>query len=213
MKSDYLVLMADIIKSRDFDQKNAMEGFHEIVHSVNKQWRGSLLSPLTITLGDEFQGIVRGMGDIADVVFALEEQSVIDGIEFKLRYALYQGAVDTPINKHLAYGMMGDGLTLARQRLSVMKRSSNRFHFSFRDDAKSKVINDSFLVFQSIVDKWNVDKDYYLVASFLKEQDYKDVAVTLEKDRSLMWRRMKSLQMEEYLAMKKVISYLMTGRV
>ena len=209
MKPEYLILMADIVDSRDLDQADTMEVFSEVVHRVNKGWKDYLLSPLTITLGDEFQGIINKQNNVSDIVFDLEEQLIRQGVEFKLRYVLWQGKIDTPINRHIAYGMMGEGLTQARERLALMKRTSNRFYFYLEDKEKSNIINDAFIVFQSIIDNWNSAKDYNLIPTFLDTQDYKEAALELNKDRSLMWRRMKSLKMDDYFAMKKVIAYLL----
>ncbi len=64
-----------------------------------------------------------------------------------------------------------------------------------------------FSIYQSIVDSWK-PKEFKLVAEFLKEKDYKVVARKLKKDPSLMWRRKKSLKINEYIAVKKLINLL-----
>jgi len=63
-------------------------------------------------------------------------------------------------------------------------------------------------VLQRIIDGWKLKKDYYIVAKFLQHIDYKQVATELKKERSLMWKREKSLKLEEYFALKEVITYL-----
>jgi len=43
---------------------------------------------------------------------------------------------------------------------------------------------------------------------FLQQKDYKQVAEELNKDRSLMWKREKSLKLDQYFATKEIIKYI-----
>ena len=58
---EYVILMADVIGSRGADQAELMLAFKKVVDQAN----GTLdfVSPLTITLGDEFQGVVNTVGE------------------------------------------------------------------------------------------------------------------------------------------------------
>lgn len=64
------------------------------------------------------------------------------------------------------------------------------------------------MIYQRTVDDWRIGKDYKLVSSFLKNPDYKKVAEELEKTRSQIWKRKKSLKIEEYFAIKEVLTYI-----
>jgi len=77
-----------------------------------------------------------------------------------------------------------------------------------QDEALGCALTNSFVALQSIIDDWKLEKDYYIVAEFLQHADYKKVALELDKERSLMWKREKSLKLEEYFALKNVINYL-----
>lgn len=61
---------------------------------------------------------------------------------------------------------------------------------------------------QHLIDDWKVKKDYYIVSEFLQNMDYKQVATELGKERSLMWKRQKSLKLDEYFAAEEVIRYI-----
>ena len=208
MKKDYFIVMADIMASRKLDQATAMKEFQQLVAAVNRKCQPVLLSPLTITLGDEFQGIIQKIEDLPNLVFELEEQALMLNVGFELRYVFYQGKIDTPINHEIAYGMMGRGLTYAREELTALKRSNRRFRVFLNAVEKSVVLDNALLVFQEIIDGWQRGRDHLLLSAFLTTTDYKQVAEDLKKDRSLMWRRRKSLRIAEYLAMKKVLEYL-----
>ena len=73
----------------------------------------------------------------------------------------------------------------------------------------SKKLSLAFYIFQSFVDAWKI-KDFEIVRGFLKYKDYKLVGKNLNKDISTMWRKEKSLKINEYLAIKEII-FLLTN--
>lgn len=194
--------MADTINSRKSQAKLLQSQLKQIISYINKQFENSLLSPLTITLGDEFQSILKNETQGIRIILAIEEFIVIHEMKIKLRYVLVNGEIETRINRKIAYGMLGSGLTRAREKINRLKKSSDRFHIEkLNDEIK---INDLFILFQSIVDGWK-EKDFKFVASFIKHHDYKIVAEENFKTASQMWKRNKSLKIREYEIVKKLI--------
>jgi hypothetical protein len=114
---EHIVLMADIIDSRKNDQNELMLKFRNVTEEINKSHKKGILSPMTITLGDEFQGVVKNISAAINLILELEEKLMLNNAGFKLRYVLYEGKIDTPINDKIAYGMLGEGLTKAREAL------------------------------------------------------------------------------------------------
>lgn len=200
--------MADIIGSRKVDQQILMSSFREVVKYVNQKNRKDLLSPMTITLGDEFQSVVKDLQAGLNLIITMEEKIILLEKEFRLRYILVEGLIETKINTKIAYEMLGPGLTDAREYMAKLKKEKRRFYFNLRDPKKSAVLNEAFFVLQSLRDAWKVGKDYYLISEFLQLKDYKKIAEELNKERSLIWKRRKSLRMEEYFSMKNVIKYI-----
>lgn len=201
----YYILMADIVDSSDYSSGPLMDEFKQLVKIVNREFDDSIESPMTITLGDEFQGIMGDMSAAVDIIFRLEELIVERASGFKLRYVLLYGEVETPIEKKHAHGMLGKGLTEARNRLSELKKTFNRFETVSL--TVSDRLNKLFVLFQHFVDSWH-EKDRQVVAAFLKYGDYKMVAKKLKKDPSTMWRRERSLAIAEYLVCKELMKEL-----
>ncbi|HEY8931410.1 MAG TPA: SatD family protein [Mucilaginibacter sp.] len=203
---EYVILMADVIGSRGADQAELMLAFKKVVDQAN----GTLdfVSPLTITLGDEFQGVVNTVGEGVQAVVWLEEAVARQNLDFKLRYVAVEGLIETPVNKKIAYGMLGDGLTRARKYLENLKKEESRFFFWLKDSQRSIALNGAFTALQEIIDDWNTGRDYYLIDAFLTYDNYARVAMELKKERSLMWKRRKSLKINAYLALKGVANYI-----
>lgn len=202
------ILMADILSSRTKNAKQLIRQFKSIIQECNEVFNKELLSPLTITLGDEFQGVANSLRTGIRIQFFLEEKKIEQSLDFKLRYVLNYGAIDTSINKKIAYEMLGEGLTDARKVLNDLKKDKNtRFVFINTHPNKDGALNDAFLLFTSIVDKWKT-ADYNLIEKFIRGEDYKDIASDIRKDPSLIWRRRKSLNITEYFAVKRLIKYI-----
>ncbi len=115
--------MADIINSRRKNSSLLMQQFKDIVSSVNKVKSENLISPLTITLGDEFQGLTNTIENGIKTIFDIEEIILDKQYDFKLRYVLLYGQIDTEINTSIAYEMLGEGLTNARRDINSLKKN------------------------------------------------------------------------------------------
>ena len=202
----HFILMGDIIGSTGKNPPGLMRDFVKTVSFANRKYAKRILSPLTITLGDEFQGVVKDAAASADVIFAIEEFIIQNRFGFKLRYVLNQGEIKTRINTKKSYKMLGDGLTEARRQLVGMKKSNDRFHYFLQDADKAFVVNRIFRIVKNVVDKWDVAKNHEIISTFINHGDYKIVAEKLDKTRSLMWKREKTLNMESYFAAKEILN-------
>lgn len=201
---NYPILMADIVNSGQKDSKKLMTQFKTIIQSINEKRNKNLLSPLTITLGDEFQGIIDNVQNGIEIIFEIEELIIQNQFDFKLRYVLNFGEIETEINNKIAYEMLGEGLTTAREKLNSLKNDKSRFEILLPKNLLGDIINNSFIIYQSIIDSWQL-KDYNIVFEFLIHDDYKIVANNVSLNISSAWRRRNSLKIYEYKTIKKII--------
>jgi len=199
-----IILMADIVKSSRRNAKALMKSFADAVGRVNRQHHRQIISPLTITLGDEFQGIIRNVPTALQLIFDLEELGMTANTPFQLRYVLLEGEIETKINTVKAHAMLGPGLTEARERLLAMKTSRSRFHVKIKDESRTEDLNLMFIILQGIEDQWT-DAQKKIVPAFLKFDDYRKVAAQLKKDPSAAWKRRKSLMITEYNALQRLM--------
>lgn len=207
---DYPILMADIVNSRKENSKNLIVDFKEIVNFVNDKWSDNILSPLTITLGDEFQSVVNTTENAYKIIFDIEEYIVKNNIRLKLRYVVNYGEIETEINNNIAYEMLGNGLTLAREKLNELKTSKNRFFIITKQNTEAEeIINSLFKIYENYIDGWKYN-EFYIVREFLLNKHYQQIAENLDMNISSSWRRQKSLNIEEYSICKKLILNLNT---
>ena len=193
--------MADVIKSRKSEAQQLARDLKRITLHINHEFIYGTESPLTITLGDEFQGIYNHVEKAIEIIISIEEFIITNEMNIKLRYVAHQGEISTRINHKMAHGMLGKGLTHAREELNKMKKGKDRFKIIYE---KPKRYNELFVLYQSFVDSWK-EKDLKYVNAFIKHQDYKQVAEATDKTISQMWKREKSLHIREYGIIKSLI--------
>lgn len=203
----HTILMADIVHSSNFEGRSdqLMSDFKQLVADANRQFRVHILSPLTITLGDEFQGIPDSLESAIQLIIGLEETRISQGFDFQLRYVLQQGDIETPINKKSAHEMLGAGLTAARKNLEKLKnRRAVRQAVYLREPVKGQLLDDLLLIYFSLVDDWRIS-DYPLITAFLEGLDYPQAARKLKRERTSTLRKYRSLKIVEYEAVKRIL--------
>ncbi len=204
----YLILMADIVKSSEKEGGALMEVFSGLVDQVNSQYAKRILSPLTITLGDEFQGVIDSLSAAVDIIFEMDEQCLCSVPGFRLRYVIQWGEIDTPINRSSAHGMLGEGLTSAREELEAMKKGDQEIAVRGYDDLFCKEMDLAFQLYRAFYTDWP-EKDRMTAFDFIHSRDYKILAEQYNKDASTMWRKERSLRMKDFYASRSLIKLLL----
>jgi len=207
---NYYILMGDVISSSKFDQKELSKNLKLLVESCNESLKSSILSPYTITLGDEFQGIASSLSSAVESIFYFEEQCLKNEYSFKLHYALLYGEISTEINREIAYEMMGSGLSNARELLTKKSRSRKRFKFDLADKNLTTQLMRLFEVADSIIQSWKTE-DYQLIYDMIKIENNSEVAALHNKNRDQIWKRRKNLMVKDYNLLKEFILNYIEG--
>jgi hypothetical protein len=199
-----IIVMADVIGSSKRNGKALMNALKAGVIYVNKKDGQHILSPMTITLGDEFQGVVKNPHAALQIILDMEMYLISLKIPFKLRYVVYEGDIQTKVNKDRAYEMLGPGLTAAREQLNDLKSSKSRFIVYLKDKELTEKLNLMLVVLQGIIDQWTPSQQR-VVTTFLELGDYRKVAERLNRDSTAIWRRKRSLMIDEFNSLKILI--------
>ncbi len=202
--ANHHILMADVIATHQYGGNDLSQSLSKLVSSCNRTFAARILSPYTITLGDEFQGVAASLGSAVEAIFYVEEYRLDEKLKFKLRYALCYGEIESELNPKIAHGMLGSGLSEARKMLNGRKIGNSRFRFKLDDKRKSKQLTRLFRLIESVVSKWK-ERDYPLISEMLTNDNDQQVGLKFNKNRSQIWKRRKNLRIEEYLTLKKII--------
>lgn len=202
------IIMADVIQSRKLGQAELGRQLVAFTARLNAMRRDSIRSPLTVTLGDEFQGVARDLQAGGQLLFAAEELRLRENCAFQLRYVIYEGVIETAINTENSHGMLGAGLTAARTILARKDRARPHIYFHLQDARLTYLLNRLGRLLWTLLKDWKRN-DYQLIADMITPDDDAAVARRWGKDRSQIWKRRRSLRIPDYIDLKEVIQDLM----
>lgn len=196
--------MGDIVGSSSYEASKLRSEFMRIVSSCNRALKRQILSPYTVTLGDEFQGVARSLRGLLEAIFYLEEISLQKRSTFKIRYVGLYGEIDTSINRMRAHGMMGAGLARARELLTAKRRTKPRFQFELPDPRMTKELNRLFTAIDGIMGRWDPE-DGPLIHDMIANKNNVEVGERHQKNRTQIWKRRKNMLIEEFRALRAVV--------
>ena len=208
---NYWILMADVRDSSQKEGDTLMNQFQQLVSDANQRFGSQILSPLSITLGDEFQGVVKDIEAVRDLIYYFDEELLTSDPHFDLRFVANFGPIDTAINSETSYGMLGDGLTEARKRLNTLKKSEEAIQVSGTgDNAQDRALTLAFRWYRSLYSDWPA-KDRAIAQEFIQGKDYKQVATAFDRDPSSMWRKGQTLKIKDFFAARELITLLINN--
>lgn len=119
-----IAFIGDIVGSKQLsDRSEVQDQLREVLQRLNRRGDPGVLSPYTITLGDEFQAVLGR----ADRVF-LDALTIWVAMEpVRVRFSFGVGRLETPINAQEAIGMDGPAFHRARQGIEDLKETSGLF--------------------------------------------------------------------------------------
>jgi hypothetical protein len=150
-----VVLIGDIIASKKLKNQRVkvQEKLSGILEQLNNE-NQNILSPYTITLGDEFQSVFESADrlfcDILSILVALHP--------VKVRFSVGIGDIKTPLNREQALGMDGEAFYNARDGLNKLKiEESNLIIIGF-DEKNQRLIELTLLLISNKITKWKKNR-------------------------------------------------------
>lgn len=200
MNQNQVILMADVIQSGSHDATRLSRHLKSMISAANRVKSNGVISPLTVTLGDEFQGVCKSVEAGIKTILWLEHRlrtkplSIDDSLNpYGLRYVLHEGIISTPLNSERAHGMLGPGLTKARQLLNHKERGQSRFQISIAEAKLSRQLQRAFRVMDELTQNYKAE-DYVFIEMLLHEPDSERIGKKIGRHRTSIGRRRRSLQ-------------------
>jgi hypothetical protein len=146
-----IVLVGDLVASRRIVERSAVqETLRSCLRQLNSKKREGLVSPYTITLGDEFQAVFsapdRLFRDALTVLIALYPVAV--------RFSCAIGEISTAINTKQAIGMDGPAFHEARATIDHLKRTKSLFAIASPNGTGLTLINQCLALVSHTIGKW-----------------------------------------------------------
>lgn len=167
----YLVLIGDILGSKQLPERAAFQRqLKRLLAGLNGR-RQTLVSPYTLTLGDEFQAVYRDASGVFADIFTL--QSRIAPVQ--ARFAVAVGEIVTPLNHRQSIGMDGPAFHRARARLERLKAQGRLLGVPDTGDGRWRLPGATLAVLSGLMEGWR-QKRLQLFAGLLAGVAVPDLA-------------------------------------
>lgn len=115
----FCAIIGDIIGSRKLENRSYVQKkFLALAESANKLYEQDIVSPFTVTIGDEFQVLLKSVHITPKVIDNIRREMT----PVKLVFGVGIGEVVTDINPRLAIGMDGPAFYFARKAIEQAKK-------------------------------------------------------------------------------------------
>ena len=153
-----IVLIGDIVDSKSISERGKIQSqLNTVFKKINND--KLLLSPYTITLGDEFQAVYSK----ADSVFNHIWQISLAIYPLKIRFSIGAGNITTKINKKQAIGMDGPAFYNARNGLNELKESGFLFTINSDELISKEIMKQSLFLISHLISGWKKSRFDILV--------------------------------------------------
>ena len=206
--NQYYALIGDIIESRHLaNRAQQQEALSQVLDNLNDRYQAHLASRFSLTLGDEFQGLVK----VGAPIFQMIDELRLALPELNLRFGLGLGEILTSINPALSLGADGPAYWRAREAIQQVHQQHHyetvHVYLVTGQEDQDTILNHSLALSEFVRSSWIqsqmetfrtiLDLGYYQ-----SRFDQKRVASALGLSSSAFAKRMKSSGIILYLDVK-----------
>ena len=207
----YIAVIGDVISSKKVEKRKDLQDKLIIIFNYLNSANNNLISPYTITLGDEFQAVY----DKADNLF-LDSVYILEKIyPHKIRFSYGIGEISTEINREQSIGMDGSAFYNARDGISKIKkqRGNYRFNISGLEDIEiEKLYNNSLFIYSNVLKQWRKNR-YTILRETMEGTSVKDIARELKLTETAVYMNIYDGSMREFIAINETLSKMINDQV
>lgn len=172
MKS-YIIIIGDIEKSKQLsqdDRRQVQKTLESVFQEVNRYSAG-IISPYTITLGDEFQAVYDTTGETFKHIWAV--MASIHPVF--VRFSIGVGEITTEIKRKNSLGMDGPAFYKAREQLERMKEQKLLLSVSTENAKFDKLVNSTFRILGNNMRNWKKNR-FVILQKMYEDKEVKQIA-------------------------------------
>ena len=208
---DYIAIISDIKESKKIEDRNQIqENLSHILKCVNRIYRADISAKFVITLGDEFQGLLRNGSHLFDIVKYIQREMY----PVRLRFGVGIGEINTNIFYEAAIGADGPAYYVAREMIECLreqekklKRQAPDIQISIYGTEKFEIseINTLLALMKILEDGWS-EKQRFTVWDMEKNGgSQKECAKRMGTTQSTIARRLAGSNYLTYVQARKTV--------
>lgn len=201
----YLALIADVIDSKMVQERfNLQKQLEKTLRKMNELFGDYLASCFTLTLGDEFQALLKVDAPVFQIIDTLRSELS----PTQLRFGIGLGEIVTAIDPLQSIGADGPAYWNARAAINLVHQKNDygntQIYFSSGNDSKDLLMNALIASGEAIRSGWRGSQEEILL-DLLKRSVYsetfsqQELAQSLAIQPSALSKRLKSSSIRVYL--------------
>ena len=201
----YLALIADVIDSKMVEERfDLQKQLEKTLQTMNELFGEFLASSFTLTLGDEFQGLLKADAPVFQIIDTLRSELT----PTQLRFGIGLGEILTDIDPLQSIGADGPAYWNARAAINLVHQKNDygntQIYFSCGKEKQDFFVNALIASGEAIRSGWRGSQEEILL-DLLKRCVYsenfsqQDLAQSLEINPSALSKRLKSSSIRVYL--------------
>lgn len=181
----FAAVIGDVVGSRHLPSRPAVQAkLERVVALINERFTDDIASAFLITLGDEFQGLLRSVGRLLDLTYAAE----LELYPVRIRFGVGIGRLDTSL-REVALGMDGPAFHRAREALEVAKKRHLPLVFRSEDPVANAIVTDCYALAARVRAVWT-PKQREVAHLLLNERLQKAIAARLNVEPAAISQRL-----------------------
>lgn len=201
----YLALIADVIDSKMVQERfDLQKQLEKTLQTMNELFGEFIASNFTLTLGDEFQGLLKVDAPVFQIIDTLRSELT----PTQLRFGIGLGEIVTDIDPLQSIGADGPAYWNARAAINLVHQKNDygntQIYFSSGKEKQDFFVNALIASGEAIRSGWRGSQEEILL-DLLKRCVYsenfsqQDLAQSLEINPSALSKRLKSSSIRVYL--------------
>lgn len=186
----YIAIIGDLKKSKKIENRKIFQQrFKEIINEVNEKYKDTIASNFTITLGDEFQGLLKSGEHLIDIILHIKNEIY----PYEIRFGIGIGAITTEIVREISIGADGPGYHKARESIETLKRLEKQRevaltdimigideNINYQNKMKETSLNTIFKLMYAIEKKWTLKQRETILYMLINNANQIDTANKFE---------------------------------
>lgn len=202
----YIALIGDIVASKSLSDRAAVQRrLTQCCAALNSRADAlGIISPFTVTLGDEFQALFVAAKNIWPCIAEIEAEMY----PVQIRFALGLGDIATDINREAALAMDGPAFHRARAGIETMKKDKVRYRLLGLHRGEG-LVRHSLDMLSHNRDKWQQNR-HRILSALLQQQSINDIATKLGVSEQAVYRNIRDGDLESVIGLMHEVGVLMS---
>lgn len=216
----FIAVIGDLIKSKEIESRAEIQSkLRMTLDNMNRDYASMIASDFTITLGDEFQGVLNHGSSILEI---------LDRIKFEMkpveiRFGIGIGEIVTEMDRNQSLGADGPAYWNAREAI-ITVRDNNDYETSKvnivgeRDSQWLKVVNESLRMCDFLESKWR-DTQAEFIHLMIKNYGYdtdtkqKDISENFRMSSQMVNKKIQNTGYYNYIRLKREIGIMIESEM